>query len=87
MAPSDRPTGQKPSIQILTPALSSFDQLPESAYVRLPTVAALFATSQSNVWRWVKGGRIPAPMKLGPQTTAWRVGELRRALATNAVQR
>lgn len=61
-------------------ALASFDTLPDAAHVRLPTVASLFATSPSNVWRWVKSGLIPAPKKLGPQTTVWNVGELRRAL-------
>lgn len=62
----------------------SFDDLPDAAHVRLPTVAMLYATSQPNVWRWVKEGLIPPPRKLGPQTTVWNVGELRRALAKAA---
>lgn len=62
-------------------ALSGFDSLPDAAFVRLPTVAALFATSPSNVWRWVKSGLIPSPKKLGPQTTVWSVKELRQALS------
>ena len=61
-----------------------FDHLPDSAFVRLPTVATLWATSPSNVWRKVKAGQIPQPVKLGPQTTAWRVGDLRAALAALA---
>lgn len=59
----------------------SFDALPDAAHVRLPVVALLYATSPSNVWRWVKEGRIPEPRKLGPQTTVWNVGDLRRALS------
>ncbi|MDI1282267.1 AlpA family transcriptional regulator [Brevundimonas sp.] len=59
-----------------------FDDLPDAAHVRLPVVATLYATSPSNVWRWVKQGLIPAPRKLGPQTTVWNVGDLRKALAT-----
>lgn len=62
----------------------SFDALPDAAHVRLPMVAILYATSESNVWRWVQDGRIPKPRKLGPQTTVWNVGELRRALAGKA---
>lgn len=62
----------------------SFDALPDAAHVRLPMVALLYATSESNVWRWVQDGRIPKPRKLGPQTTVWNVGELRRALADKA---
>jgi predicted DNA-binding transcriptional regulator AlpA len=61
-------------------ATLAFDDLPDAAHVRLPVVAALYATSQSNVWRWVKQGIIPQPRKLGPQTTVWNVGDLRRAL-------
>ena len=65
-------------------ALRDFDNLPDAAFIRLPTVAALFATSPPNVWKWVKAGRIPAPVKLAPQTTAWRVGQVREALAALA---
>lgn len=63
-------------------ALAAFDQLPDSAHVRLPIVAPLFSTSTATVWRWVKSGRLPAPKKLGPNTTAWNVGELRRVMAS-----
>jgi predicted DNA-binding transcriptional regulator AlpA len=61
-------------------ALANFDSLPDSAHVRLPVVAALKGVSTATVWRWVKAGILPAPVKLGPNTTAWRVGELRRSL-------
>ena len=63
------------------PSLAQFDTLPESAHVRLPVVAALHGIANATVWRWVIAGRIPAPVKLGPNTTGWRVGELRRAMA------
>ena len=60
-------------------ALANFDALPDSAHVRLPIVAALNGIGPATVWRWVKAGRLPQPHKLGPNTTAWKVGELRRA--------
>lgn len=63
-------------------ALAQFDELPDSANVRLPVVAALNGISAPTVWRWVKAGLIPAPRKLGPNTTAWNVGDLRRARST-----
>ena len=77
-----------PSIPTATaaPALAQFDTLPESAHVRLPVVAALHGIGPATVWRWVKSGRLPAPVKLGPNTTAWRVGELRRVMASVAAQ-
>ena len=65
----------------INPALRDFDQLPDSANVRLPVVAALYACSSATVWRGVKAGRIPTPRKLSPRTTCWLVRELRHALA------
>ena len=61
-------------------ALASFDALPNSAHVRMPVVAALFACSPATVWRAVKANRIPAPHRLAMRVTAWQVGELRDAL-------
>jgi predicted DNA-binding transcriptional regulator AlpA len=62
-------------------ALKNFDSLPDSAHVRQPIVEALCACSGSTVWRRVKAGQLPKPRKLGPRTTAWNVGALRKALA------
>ncbi len=61
-------------------ALRDFDHLPDAAFVRLPVVAMLFATSQANVWRWVHQGIIPEPRRFSNRTTAWNVGEIRQAL-------
>ncbi len=60
--------------------LRNFDSLPDSAHVRLPVVAALFACSEATVWRGVKSGRIPKPRKHFNRACAWQVGELRKAL-------
>lgn len=62
-------------------ALKDFDQLPESANVRLPIVMRLYGISSASVWRGVKSGNIPKPRKLTPRTTAWLVADLRQALA------
>ncbi len=64
-------------------ALRHFDSLPDSANVRLPVVAALFACASATVWRRVKLGTLPTPRKLGARVTAWNVGELRRVLNQN----
>lgn len=81
---STSPTSAKPEIPT---ALAQFDQLPDSAHVRLPVVAALNGISTPTVWRWVKAGRLPAPRKAGPNTTVWSVGELRRAREAQEVSR
>ncbi len=57
-----------------------FDKLPDSAWVRKHTVMALFGVSDTTVWRWSKEGRLPKPTQIGPRTTAWKVGELRKFL-------
>ncbi len=61
-------------------ALTHFDQLPNSANVRLSVVMALYGISPATVWRNVKNGNIPKPHKLTTRTTVWNVGELRAAL-------
>ena len=75
-----RKTGTK-SWEYLPDALRNFDQLPDSANVRLPVVRALYACSSATVWRRVKAGVIPQPKKFGEKLTAWNVGELRRSLS------
>jgi predicted DNA-binding transcriptional regulator AlpA len=64
-------------------ALKNFDHLPSDAGVRAPTVAALYGVSEPTVWRWTRSGLLPAPIKRGG-VTAWRVGDLRAAMARAA---
>ena len=35
--------------------------------------AGVVPVSPATIWRWVKLGEFPAPVKLGAQTTAWPV--------------
>lgn len=60
-------------------ALARFDSLPDVARVRLPVVCSLFAISAPTVWRRVKAGALPRPMKDGA-ATVWQVGQLRAKL-------
>lgn len=75
---------QTNSQNLIPEALASFDQLPNSANVRLPIVMRLYGISSASVWRGVKAGIIPKPRKLTPRTTAWLVRDLREALAKAA---
>jgi predicted DNA-binding transcriptional regulator AlpA len=63
-------------------ALENFDALPDSAFVRVDTVAVLRECSRATTWRHAKLGIIPSPKKIGPGITGWNVGELRAYLAT-----
>lgn len=62
--------------------LERFDSLPDAAFVRVETVAKLYSVTPATIWRWSRDRQIPRYRKLGPQVTAWNVGDLRRALAT-----
>tara|TARA_B110000902_G_C14270293_1_gene572872 strand:- start:150 stop:389 length:240 start_codon:yes stop_codon:yes gene_type:complete len=65
----------------INPALRDFDQLPNSANVRLPVVKGLLNVSGATVWRLSKN-QILNPIKLSERCTAWNVGELRAFLAS-----
>lgn len=51
--------------------------LPETGYIRLPTVLRLIPVGKTTWWNGVKSGRFPRPVKLGPNTTAWRVEDIK----------
>ena len=63
---------------------SAFDLLPDSAYSRQsellassenPTAPIPF--SPATLWRKVKAGSFPKPVKLSERVTAWNVGSVR----------
>jgi len=60
------------------------NRLPETGYMRLPSVLAVVPVSKSTLWNWIAAGRFPAPHHLGPRTTAWEVGQVRAWLAERA---
>jgi predicted DNA-binding transcriptional regulator AlpA len=70
--------------QVLPEGLANFDQLPNSAYIRLPVLKGLYGISSASCWRGVKNGTIPKPVKLTERTTAWNVGLVRADLAAKA---
>lgn len=65
---------------------SVFDALPDSAYVResqlvrshkRPDVPAPLPFSGPTLWRKVKAGTFPGPVKLSERVTAWNLGAVR----------
>ena len=72
--------------QRLPEALANFDQLPDSAYIRLPVMRGLYGVSSSSIWRGVKKLTIPSPVKLTGRTTAWNVGLVRTALTAKSLK-
>lgn len=51
--------------------------LPSEGFVRLRQVLAVVPVSRSSWWDGIRKGKYPAPIKLGPRTTAWRVEDIR----------
>ena len=71
-------------IKAIPIALVNFDAMPDSAYIRLPVLKALYGVSSATIWRGVKSLTIPKPVKLTERCTAWNVGLVRNALAAKA---
>lgn len=76
--------------------MSHHTSLPQTGFLRLhqiignpnadPPIPAIIPVSKSSWWAGVKSGRYPAPCKLGPRTTAWRVEDIRALIEHAAKQ-
>ncbi|MBA0916068.1 MAG: AlpA family phage regulatory protein [Nitrosospira sp.] len=57
-----------------------FDELPDSAFIRLKTLiaAGVVPFSASTVWRKVRCKEFPSPITISDQITAWRVRDVRQ---------
>lgn len=66
-----------------------FDTLPDDAFLRQAQLVAspkregfsILPFSAATLWRMVKAGKFPAPVKVTNSITAWRVGDVKRWLA------
>jgi prophage regulatory protein len=54
--------------------------LPETGFVRLPTVLKVFPVSRSAWWKGIADGRYPPGVKLSARTTAWPVAAIRELI-------
>ena len=89
---SSKPTSLKTPIAATIPAAkatihtSVFDALPDSAFIResqlvqspkRPDHPAPLPFSAPTLWRKVKAGTFPKPVKLSERVTGWNVGAVR----------
>jgi prophage regulatory protein len=51
--------------------------IPETGFVRIPTILKIFPIGKSTWWQGVKDGKFPKPIKIGVRTTAWKVEDIR----------
>lgn len=75
----------------ITPSV--FDHLPDSALLRetdlvrspkRPNAMAPLPFSAATLWRMARAGTFPKPIKLSERVTAWRVGDVRAWMASQA---
>ena len=96
---SPKPTANKTPIAASIPAekpaaiIPSFDALPDGAFIREaqlvqspkhPNRPAPLPFSAPTLWRKVKAGTFPKPVKLSERVTAWKVGDIRAWMAAQA---
>lgn len=59
--------------------------LPEVGFIRqAQLIPAIVPFSNATLWRKVKDGSFPAPVKLSPRVTAWEVSKIRQWIAERA---
>ena len=97
---SNKRTTPKTPIASSTPAAkviihqSVFDALPDSAFIResqlvqspkRPDHPAPLPFSAPTLWRKVKAGTFPKPVKLSERVTCWKVSEVRAWMIAQAM--
>jgi prophage regulatory protein len=61
--------------------LSDFDRIPDSAFIRQQQlVGTVIPFSASTLWRKVRQGEFPAPVRISAGVTAFRAGDVRQWL-------
>lgn len=46
------------------------------SYYRIFELTKRYGVSKATIYRWIADGRFPAPIKLGPNTSAWKTTDL-----------
>jgi predicted DNA-binding transcriptional regulator AlpA len=41
----------------------------------------MLPVSPATIWRWVRDGKFPKPLKLGPSVTGWHICEVEAFIA------
>lgn len=59
-----------------TPHLPT-DEDPDYLLLRLRTVQLIVGLSSASIYRYIRLGTFPAPIKLGLRASAWRWGDIR----------
>lgn len=49
---------------------------PNTLYLTVQQVAERYGVSTDSIWRWKRSGDFPAPVRIGPNCTRWRLSDL-----------
>ena len=47
-----------------------------SQFLRLPAVLKITGLSRTSIWRQIKAGTFPKPVKLGPRAVGWPASDI-----------
>ena len=53
-------------------------------FLRSSEVQESLGVSQATIYRWMKAGHFPRPVRLGPATVAWKQSDLEKWLKERA---
>lgn len=53
------------------------NKLPETGFLRLNQVLAIFPVGKSTWWQGIKEGKYPQSVKISPRCTAWRCEDIK----------
>ena len=67
---------QIPSEAIAVPSAPALERL-----ISRKETLILIGISNATLWRWIKAGRFPAPLKIGKKKVAWRSSVLAEWIA------
>lgn len=59
----------------------TYGALPATGFIRLTDLRPIVGFSDSTLWRRVRAGSFPQPIRLSVRCTAWRVEEIRAWIA------
>lgn len=61
--------------------------LPETGFMRLPEVLAVFPVGKTTWYAGIRSGRYPKGIKLNTRITAWRAEDIRELIESCVCQR
>lgn len=59
---------------------SIYFDLPPGGFMRAKEIHRYLGIGLSTWWYWVRTGKVPAGIRLGPRTTVWRTEDIRKLL-------